>query len=106
MFGQSPRSTIEELVQESMLGIIKSKTGIKKSAQIKCLEFITTFKKDEVGVIRINSIYLKYRMKAGYSRISLKEIKFSGATSSEFVTYLRHCGARQTTDKIGFLERI
>lgn len=106
MFGHTARSTIEELVQESMLGIIKSKTGIRKTTQIKFLEFITTFKKDEEGVIRINSIYLKRRMRAGYSRISLKEIKFSGATSSEFVTFLRRCGAKQTTDKQGFLERI
>lgn len=101
----SPKSTIEELVQESMFGIIKTKTGIRTPVQIRHLEFITTFKKEE-GVIRINSIYLKKRKFPGYKRISLREIKFSGATSSEFVTFLRHRGARQVVDKQHFLERI
>ena len=61
MFGHSPKSTIEELVQESMFGIIKSKTGIRTPVQIRHLEFITTFRKEK-GVIRISSIYLKRKM--------------------------------------------
>ena len=101
----SPKLTIEELVQESMFGIIKTKTGIRKPIQIRHLEFITTFKK-EAGVTRINSIYLKKKKFPSFERISLREIKFSGATSSEFITFLRHKGARQVKDKQYFLERL
>ena len=101
----TPRSTIEELVQESMFGIIKTKTGIIKPMQIRHLEFVTTFKKQE-GVIKINSIYLKRRIFPLYERISIKEIKFSGATTNEFVKFLRNRGARQVKDKQLFLEKI
>lgn len=101
----SPESSIEELVQESMFSIIKTKTGIRTPVQIRHLEFVTTFKK-EAGVTRINSIYLKKRKFPDFQRISLREIKFSGATSNEFVTFLRHRGARQVEDKQYFLERI
>jgi hypothetical protein len=105
MFGHSPKSTIEELVQESMFGIIKSKTGIRTPVQIRHLEFITTFRKEK-GVIRISSIYLKRKMLPEFERISTKEIKFSGATGNEFVTYLRHRGAKQIIDKQDILEKL
>jgi len=105
MFSHTPKTTIEELVQESMFGIIKSKTGIRTPIQIRHLEFITTFRKEK-GVVRISSIYLKRKMIPGFERISTKEIKFSGATGGEFVTFLRHRGAKQIIDKQNILEKL
>jgi hypothetical protein len=102
MFGQS---TIEKLVEDSMFGIIKSKTGISHPFQIPQIEFTISFKK-ESGIIKINSIYLKNSKISIFERISSKEIKFSGASSTEFVTYLRTRGARQISDKEKILEKI
>ena len=47
MLGSHGRSIIEDLVQESMFGLIKAKTGINSPLQIKYLEFITTYKKKD-----------------------------------------------------------
>ena len=99
------KSSIEELVQESMFGIIKTKTGIRTPLQIRYLEFVATFKKEK-GVIKVNSIYLKKRKIPFYEKISLKEIKYSGATTNEFIAFLRRRGAKQVKDKQLFLERI
>ena len=105
MLGSHGRSIIEDLVQESMFGLIKAKTGINSPLQIKYLEFITTYKKKD-GITKINSIYLRKKMKTGYEKISDDEIKFSGATSNELIIFLASRGAKQSKDKVSFLEKI
>lgn len=105
MLSKHAKATIDEMVRESMFGIIKMKTGISQTSQIKNLEFLTTFKKEE-GVIKISCIYLKNKLLSDFERITFKDIKFSGATSNEFITYLRNSGASQIEDKKHVLEKI
>mgnify|MGYP003998997471 FL=1 len=98
-------TSIEDLIQESMLGLIKSKTGIKSKMQVRHLEYFATFKKEE-GVIKISSLFIKKKILPSFARITNEEIKFSGATKEEFLTFLKNRGARKVSDKCDVLERI
>ena len=105
MFSFSPKSTIDELVQQSMFGLIKAKTGIKVPLQIRHLEYIVAFKKEE-GRIKMSSILIKRKILPCFERVSVKEIGYSGATKDEFLDFLRHKGARQVEDTKRVLEYI
>lgn len=107
MFSYSPKkTTIDEMVQESMFGLIKAKTGITKPIQIRMIEYCTTYTKKTDGRISISSILVKRRILPFFERISENEIKFSGATNNEFVEYLRAKGAKQVVKKQEILDRI
>ena len=56
MFTYTPKTTVDELVEESMFGLIKSKTGIRTPIQMRLIEYCTTFTKEEDGRIKISSI--------------------------------------------------
>ena len=105
MFSFSPKVTIDELVQQSMFGLLKSKTGIRAPLQIRHLEYIVAFKKEE-GRIKISSILIKKKILPCFERVSEKEINFSGATKDEFLDFLRKKGARQVEDAKRILEYI
>lgn len=105
MFSYNPKTTIDELVQDSMFGLIKSKTGILKPMHMKYLEYLVTFKKEE-GRIKISSVLIKRRIFPCFERVSEKEINFSGATKEEFLEFLRKRGAKQIENSKRILEYI
>lgn len=105
MFSYTPKTSIEILVQDAILALIKYKTGITNIDQVKILDFAITFHKVE-SVIKISSILIKQRFSGEISRISSSEIKLCGSSSNEFVEFLRYRGARQLEDKQVFLEKI
>lgn len=94
MFSHTPSMTIDQLIQQSMFGLIKDKTGIRAPVQIKHLEYLLTFKKVK-GVIKISSIHVKRKILPHFQRVTETEIKFSGATKEEFLEYLNKRGARR-----------
>lgn len=99
------KSKIDNMVEETMFALVKAKTGINSLTQIKNLEFVPSFKNDE-GVTKISAVYVKKKILPMFEKISLTEIKLSGATSHEFVNYLRKFGAYQVLDKKTILEKI
>ncbi len=105
MFSYNPKMTIDELVQDSMFGLIKSKTGIMKPMHMRYLEYLVTFKKVE-GRIKISSILIKRKILPCFERVSEKEISFSGATKEEFLEFLRNRGAKQIENRKHVLEFI
>jgi len=105
MFSYTPKTSIEILVQDAMVALLKYKTGITNIDQVKILDFAATFHKID-GVIKISSILIKQRFAGEIARISSTEIKLCGSTNNEFVEFLRHRGARQLEDKQVFLEKI
>ena len=98
-------TSIEDLIQESMLGLIKTKTGIRSKMQVRNLEYFATFKKED-GVVKISSLFIKKKIIPSFARITNEEIKFSGATKEEFLTFLKDRGARKIKNKHDVLERI
>ena len=98
-------STIEDLVHEAMLGLIKSKTGIKTRVQVRHLEYFVSFKKID-GVVKLSSLFIKKKFMPVFSRISYEEIKYSGAAYEEFLQFLESSGAKQVENKKNLLEFI
>jgi hypothetical protein len=105
MFGHTPAATVEELVQESMLGLIKQKTGIRVKLQMRSLEYFLTFTKDS-GKIKVSSLFIKKKILPVFSRITQTEIQFSGASQDEFLEFLRIQGAKRIENKEKLLECI
>ncbi len=105
MFSVTPKSSIEVLVQEALMALLKYKTGITNIDQVKILDFAVTFHKFE-SVIKISSVLIKQRFAGGVARISSSEIKLCGSTNNEFVEFLRHRGARELQDKQVFLDKV
>ena len=73
--------------------------------QVKQLEYFATFKKVN-GIVKISSIFIKKKILPSFSRITQEEIKFSGATKKEFLTFLKDTGAGAISNKGKVLERI
>ncbi len=105
MFSYNPKMTIDELVQDSMFGLIKAKTGIMKPVHMRYLEYLVTFRKDQ-GRIKISSILIKRKIFPCFERICEKEISFSGASKEEFLEFLRTKGAKQIEHREKVLEYI
>jgi hypothetical protein len=98
-------STIEDLVRESMMGLLKAKTGIRTRVQVRHLEYFVSFKKVD-GVVKISSLFVKKKFMPAFTRITNEEIKYSGAAHDEFLQFLDNCGASQVEDKKNLLEFI
>jgi|TARA_R110000787_G_scaffold45327_3_gene110525 hypothetical protein len=98
-------ASIEALIQDSIFGLVRAKTGIKSMTQVKQLEYFATFKKVN-GIVKISSIFIKKKILPSFSRITQEEIKFSGATKKEFLTFLKDTGAGAISNKGKVLERI
>lgn len=98
-------STIEDLVRESMMGLLKAKTGIRTRVQVRHLEYFVSFKKIE-GVVKISSLFVKKKFMPAFTRITNEEIKYSGAAHDEFLQFLDTCGAHRIEDKKNLLEFI
>tara|TARA_R110000803_G_scaffold45593_1_gene96021 strand:- start:1 stop:318 length:318 start_codon:yes stop_codon:yes gene_type:complete len=98
-------ASIEALIQDSIFGLVRAKTGIKSMTQVKQLEYFATFKKVN-GIVKISSIFIKKKILPSFSRITQEEIKFSGATKKEFLTFLKDTGAGAISNKGKLLERI
>ena len=91
-------ASIEALIQDSIFGLVRAKTGIKSMTQVKQLEYFATFKKVN-GIVKISSIFIKKKILPSFSRITQEEIKFSGATKKEFLTFLKDTGAGAISNK-------
>ena len=98
-------ASIEALIQDSIFGLVSAKTGIKSRSQVKQLEYFATFKKVD-GIVKISSIFIKKKIFPSFSRITHAEIRFSGATKKEFLTFLKDTGAGAISNKGKVLERI
>ena len=104
-FSFMPRFDIDRLVQESILGLLKAKTGIKSAIQLRRVEYITTFNKEE-DTINISSVFVRTKLSPKFVRITATEINLSGATNEEFFDFVKSKGAKRLDNTQKVLELI
>ena len=100
-----PKTSIEEMVRDSMFSLVKSKTGITTLRQIKMLEYFVTFRKHE-GRTKISSVFIKRKIIKQFEKVTSREIKFSGASNNEFINFLEKRGAQPVSKKKYILENL
>ena len=89
----------------SKLTISIQSMTFRSKIQVRNLEYFATIKKED-GVVKISSLFIKKKIIPSFARITNEEIKFSGATKEEFLTFLKDRGARKIKNKHDVLERI
>lgn len=99
------KDKIQNLIRQSMFRLLKEKTGIVSPVYIHRLEYAILFKKEE-GVVKVSSVYIKNINTDILNKVSSIEIKFSGATSNEFIEYLDIKGAKKIDINECLLEKI
>jgi hypothetical protein len=104
-FSFIPTLDIEKLVQESILNLIKCKTGIRSSIQLRRVDYFQAFKAID-GRIKMTAVFMRPKMCPKFVRISANEINLSGATDDEFFNFLDSKGAKRVCDKKKVLEMI
>jgi hypothetical protein len=104
-FSFTPKLDIEKLVQESILNLIKYKTGIRSAIQLKRVDYFQTFKAID-GSIKMTAVFMRQKISPKFIRISANEINLSGATDDEFFDYVNSKGAKRVCNKQKVLEMI
>ncbi len=104
-FSFIPTLDIEKLVQESILNLIKCKTGIRSSIQLRRIYYFKTFKEID-GRVKMTAVFMRPKICPKFIRISANEINLSGATDEEFFSFLDAKGAKRVCDKKKVLELI
>lgn len=104
-FSFIPPFDIDSLVQESILSLLKSKTGIKSAIQLRRIEYFTTFNKSE-NTINVAAVFVRTKLSRDFIRISASEINLSGATNEEFFDFVKSKGGKPVCDKKKVLELI
>ena len=104
-FSFIPMFDIDDLVQESILRLLKAKTGIRSAIQLRRTDYFTTFKKQD-GAVKITAVFMKPKISPKFIRISASEINLSGATNEEFFDYVNAAGANPVCSKKGVLALI
>jgi len=99
------KDKIQNLIRQSIFRLLKDKTGIVSPVYINNLEYAILFKKEE-GVVKVSSIYIRNTNTNILNKVSSIEIKFSGATSNEFIDFLNTKGAQKIDINECLLEKI
>ena len=104
-FSFIPHFDIDKLVQDSILSLLKAKTGIKSVIQLRRVEYVTTFNKAE-DTIHMSAVFMRTKLSPKFIRISASEINLSGATNEEFFDFVKSKGAKRLCNTQKVLELI